>query len=239
MIKYEKIWNFINKFNPKISELSEQNADFIIQNKLLIDEKSALLQEIKNLNNDTELDKYCKDNFKRIKNIAYKQKRNIKSQSYSIYLNEMITPNAFEVKKFFKGIDLEQGSNYDIANRVGKKISANITWIDDKNLSTSGDYYLSPSETLQLREGDCEDHVFISCSVHPEIAGAWGFYKTTGHAFNVFVFLNELWILDTVGDTPIILKYKDQKDYTINYIITRDNTYEVDGSTDFGEIAWG
>lgn len=74
-------------------------------------------------------------------------------------------------------------------------------------------------------------------SAHPEIGGAWGFYKGGGHAFNVFVYENRLYVLETTGSRAEILEYEKQSDYVIHYIITRDNTYQLKGGVRFGDIA--
>jgi hypothetical protein len=191
-----------------------------------------------NIEDDSMLEKYLKKNYKLVPNIAYKNKRKVSGLSYSIFLNELVTPNAFLIKKdLMKGVILSQDPLQRIRN-VGNIVAKRIEWTDDKNLDTSGDYYLFPSETLTLNWGDCEDHAFIMMSALPkDIGGAWGFYKKGGHAFNVALIEGELYVVDTVADSVTITPYASQSDYTINYIITQKYTFAVDASVNFGEIA--
>ena len=58
-----------------------------------------------------------------------------------------------------------------------------------------------------------------------------------GHAFNVFIYNNYLYILDTVTNSAHIELFKPNSKYTIHYIITEKNTYKVKGGVSFGKIA--
>ena len=149
----KKIWDWINSFNPKVLELEKQNADFIIQTKLLNDEKSALLEEIKSMSSETELDKYCKANFKLIPPIAYKQKREIKGNYYSISLQELITPDAYEVRRFFKGFDFDT-DNYSIAQKIGKNEA-------NSSHSTVIGYSILQVDNMDKAVGMLKDHPHI------------------------------------------------------------------------------
>jgi len=191
---------------------------------------------IDQLPKESEMDKYCKKRYVEIPLIAYKQKRKIIGKRYTISLHELITPDSWEIAEFKKGIAkvLDKKDQFRL---YGDKLSTRLTWTDDKNLDTSGDYYLYPNETLTLINADCEDHTFVMCSLDKDIGGAWGFLNSDGHAFNCFIYEDELYILDTVGNQSIIIKYSDQKRYKINYIITKEHAYKIDGSVQFGEIA--
>jgi hypothetical protein len=241
-------------------EIATLERDYIILNEefTIAQEFTATLQEkfanvvsqlskteIENyyLKGNSELDTYCSKNFKKIAPIAYKQKRDIVGTSYSIALSELVTPNSYEVKTFFKN-RIKGDNTLDIAKSIGRTVGRYITWTSDKNLDSSGDYYLYPNETIAMRKGDCEDHAFVCMSGHPEIGGAWGHYlegnSKFGHAYNVFIHKGELYILDSsvVGSTYTIGKFEDLKDrYQIDYIITRNASYKVDGSTTFGLLA--
>ncbi len=186
---------------------------------------------------DSMLDTYLKANYKQIPNFAYTQKRKVMGLSYPIYLNELVTPGSWKVKNLMRGLPLSD-QIFARVRSIGNEIATLIEWTDDKNLDTSGDYYLYPSETLTLQWGDCEDHAFVLMSCLPgDCAGAWGMYKGKGHAFNVFVSGNELWVADTTGNEVILLKYTDQTEYKINYIITQKYSYQLDGGIQFGELA--
>ncbi len=183
------------------------------------------------------LDKYCEDKFKKIPNIAYEQKREIRGVYYSVSLNELITPKAYAVIKFMKGFQFCDNMLLN-AKSLGTKVAQTLTWDSDNNLDKSGDYYLYPAESLARKKCDCEDHAFVEASCHPNIGVAYGYAKNIGwHAFNVFIHSFNLYVLDTVGDSSYTELFKDNGDYKINFIITRDNTYKVTAGTSFGKLA--
>ena len=239
-------------FSQEIQELKES----IQKQNILIEANNTLSAKINVLNEDIEalksqigtlqsqipressIDTFCKAHFKKIPNIAYKEKREINGKPYSIFLNEIIQPDSFEVQKFKRGLELTGNALID-AKKIGDKVAQWMTWDSDNNLSKSGDYYLTPSETLCRRLGDCEDHANIVASIGIGLGVAYGYAKNIGwHAFNVFVYQDILYVLDTVEDSALTSIY-DKSDYDINYIITKDNTYEIDGSLSFGIIAGG
>lgn len=207
----------------------------------LLEEKNNLAKEVESLKNqDTDLEKWCKSKYLQINNIAYKQKRKIKGLSYSIFLNEMITPYAFEVAKFQQDIPVKQDL-FERAVEIGRKVAKSLVWTSDTNLDSSGDYYLYPSETIVLKDCDCEDHAFLVASLEKNIGVAYGFYKNgtqeIGHAFNVLVYNDELWVLETTGNDVEIMRYKEDEKYRIHFIITRNYTFQLNGGVRFGEIA--
>lgn len=229
--------NVINEQQLELTELRDETDKQESQILILREQLNEAADKIKEISNtDTELEKYCKKHYKQIQMPAYKQKRNIKNKTYSIALNELITPDSYEVIKLFKKIKVTDNI-YQTAKSLGTMTAKTITWTDDKNLSTSGDYYLYPNETIALKKGDCEDHVFVNCSGHSEIGGAWGFYGTAGHAFNCFVFQDKLYIMDTVSDTAEIKEYDKQTTYKIHYIITKKYAFEIKSGVRFGELA--
>jgi hypothetical protein len=186
---------------------------------------------------DTDLELYLKKHYPRMPNVAYAQKRSIKEASYSIFLNELIQPNAYEVKKFRKTCLLSDDRLQRIRS-TGNKVAQYLTWTDDANLATSGDYYLFPAEALTIKDCDCEDHAAVVSSLLPnDVASAWGFYKEGGHCFNVAVIEGKLYVIDTVGNTVVIKQYEGQSDYSINYIVTQRYTFVLDGTVSFGSIA--
>lgn len=195
------------------------------------------LQEFKDkISKPTKLDEYCCNKFKKIPMIAYKQKREIRGKYYSIALNELITPNAYEVIKFKKGL-VTNSNLLQNATNIGNAIAKYLTWDDDKNLDTSGDYYLMPNESIARVKADCEDTANVTASMHEEIGVAYGFAESIGwHCFNVFIYQSNLYIMDNVGNVAHIALY-DRSGYKIYYIITANNAYQVDGSEKFGQIA--
>lgn len=102
----------------------------------------------------TDIDTFCKANYKQISNIAYKEKRKSPlGNHYSVFLNELVQPSAFEVKNLFKRANLTTDT-YKSSRTVGNIVARSVVWTDDKNLATSGDYYLYPSETIIDKKGD-------------------------------------------------------------------------------------
>jgi len=87
---------------------------------------------------------------------------------------------------------------------------------------------------------NCEDHAFVLASALPKKVGvAYGFYSNgVGHAFNVFVHNEELWIADTVTEKCILHRYaSDAHGYSIHYIITPEYTYMLKWGVEFGKLA--
>lgn len=190
----------------------------------------------------SSLEGYCVTKFKVIKNKSYKNKRKYTGKSINVYINQMITPDALEVKRLRFEIPRGESLSTDALN-IGNRIAKDFTWTDDKNLDTSGDYYLYPEEIIVSGQGDCEDHAFTVASLNPEIDVAYGFLtkngRKFGHAFNIFTENDKLYILDTVGDVGEISEYNTTSNYYIHYIITKNATFELDGSVEFGELVWG
>lgn len=192
---------------------------------------------------DNPLEEYCKEHYFQVTPFAYENKRKAFGQSYSVFLNELITPRSFEVQNF-KGVNVKYSKNaLEAARTVGDQVAKAFTWTDDKNLDSSGDYYLFPSEAIKLKKCDCEDHAFVVASTLPEVMGvAYGFWNhpngvREGHAFNVFIHEGELYVLDTVGDFARIKKADRQTEYDIYFIITERYTFRVKSGVQFGKLA--
>jgi hypothetical protein len=205
-------------------------------------ERLRSLFGLKSIEEESPLVKYLREEYEVIPDIAYEQKREIKGFSYNVFLNELIVPNAFEVRHFLKGVVLTS-DGWQRARNVGNLVAKRLTWRSDKNLLGSDDYYLYPSEVLALREGDCEDHAFLMASLLPgELGVAYGFWdngsgKRIAHAFNVLLYKGELFTLDTVSDNVSMLYYDERSTYTIHYVVTQDATFQLVSGTDFGRIA--
>jgi len=214
--------------------------------ELLEEEIKSLSKELFLTQKETLIDNFCNENFTRITNIAYKDKMKFGGKYYSVSLNELITPNAYEVIKFMKTLGVAS-NNYDLFKKYADKVSQILTWTSDSNLDTSGDLYLYPAQTLAYKKCDCEDHAFLTASLNEEIGVGYGFYypetkmvnpnNRFGHAFNVFVYNDKLYVLETTGNTGLIEEYNIEKHYYIHYIVTRDYTYKLDGSIHFGALA--
>jgi len=76
-------------------------------------------------------------------------------------------------------------------------------------------------------------------SLFPDKLGVcYGFFGSTGHAFNCFVENNELFVLETTGNKANVSKYSEQDKYKIYYIITKKGTYAINKGVHFGKIAY-
>ena len=204
--------------------------------------KKQLKERIDGLLLGTELEQYCEKNFTELNKFAYKDKRySVKEKFISMYPNEMIKPDCFEIVKARKAIGVPNRT-LEWYRKVGDFVAENMKWKSDQEVYGVLDFYSYPSETLVLGHSDCESHASIVSSIEPEMGIAFGRSGTTWHAWNVFVLGGELYGLET-NSTPIdlssciIFNHNNQKKYKINWIFTRNRTFRVDGGTHFGVIA--
>lgn len=204
------------------------------QQEILILESKA-----KALEND--VDTYARKKHPQIPNRVYTNKRASDGEEYDTSINEWIQPRSYAVQYLTRHEHNKKYANtYTEVKSIGNLIARTVTWTSDQNLHDSPDYYQSPAETLSTRRGDCEDHAFILASALPtQVAVAYGYYKDgVGHAFNVFVMNEELWIADTVTSTCQIHRYEsDTHDYKIHFIITPKHTYMMKPGVEFGRLA--
>lgn len=233
------------------SILNNQNIALVQENEKYKEEFDKLDEEINKLNDEivalqeSSLDIFCQGKYTKIDNKAYTNKREVFGVEIDVFLNELITPNAFEVVKVRRKLISDNQKLQDKALIVGNYISENFLWKSDSSMFKEEDFYIYPNEALKIKLCDCEDHSYTVASIEPEIGVAYGFYypntktsKTkTGHAFNVFVLNDKLYILETTGDRGEIIPYEGNNKYDINFIVTKNNTYMLDGSVEFGVIA--
>ena len=233
LVNLEKSEQTISNNNIKIKQLTSA-LNKAEKEKSMWQDKAT-----KNIN-VSEIDLFCQSNYQQIPMLAYKDKRTINGNYISLFLNELITPNAFEVIKFKKGIS--ESNSLSLAKNVGNKVAQHITWVSDEQTYGFEDYYSYPNEALALKNEDCEGHAFVVASMFPDIFGvAYGFKEEPkgnkfGHAYNTFIHNNSLYILDTVGNTAYTELYKENSNYTIHYIITENHTYKIKGGVSFGRI---
>jgi hypothetical protein len=211
------------ELDQQVKELETEN---LLLNKQLIDNEQQ----------ETKLDQYLRENYTQIPNISYKNKREFKGKPISVTLQEMITPNAYEVQKVKKKIGLKKGlTNLQVAKKIGDKVSRILTWTDDKQLIKGrDDYYTMPNESLVYKKVDCEDHAFVNASMSDEIGVVYGFYKGGGHAWNCFVHNDQLYFLETTGNVGSTILASNAKDYEPSFIVTRKGTYKVGKLVAFG-----
>jgi hypothetical protein len=89
---------------------------------------------------------------------------------------------------------------------------------------------------------NCEDQAYVQMSIEPQIAVAYGFRiestkEEFGHSFGVGVIGGELFIFDAVDNE--VKKYTKNDGWRIHFIVTKNGTYVLDNSVEFGEILWG
>jgi len=242
-VSTEELRKSLNESMLLLNEVSKANIDLKSRNATLVaaglqlqDEVDALKEGLAPFDTRTELEIFCDENYKSVPMVAYEGKRLHQDKPISVFLNQMITPDAFEVKKFKKGI-LEGSTLRERAVRVGNKVAKEFTWTSDSNLSTSGDYYLYPEEIIVTSKGDCEDHAYAVSSIDPRIGVAYGFMGEGGHAFNCFVENGKLYILETTANIGNVKEYDSQELYKIHFIITKNKLYQLKYGVSFGKIA--
>ncbi len=206
-----------------------------------LEDLNAEIIEMKTKEN-SPIDAYMESKYSIIANIAYQQKRKIGTEYYSVYLNQMITPESFEVLKFkqpfIKMLDDKYAFNFNIGNALAK----HTTWVDEQKLYDTGDYYLYPEETLtgMRKKCDCEDVSYVMASFdHTNTAVCYGMYNSGdekfGHAYPCFLHEGQLYIAETTGTSVNIVKFTDYR-YNTYFIITKDKTYKVKSGLSFGKI---
>jgi hypothetical protein len=167
--------------------------------------------------------------------IAYENKR-----GYSVFINQMITPNSFEVINFKKKVT--DTDDYELIKKLGDKVAKLTTWVSEQNLYDSGDWYLYPEETLTTFKSkcDCEDVSFTMCSFKPEYMGVcYGMYhkdkESFGHAYPILLYKDKLYIIETTGNAVEMTGFFDKR-YETYFIVTKDYTYRVKYGIEFGKL---
>lgn len=200
---------------------------------------------------ESPIDRYLNKKYARIGNIAYTGKRasaivtkqKTFSGAYSVYLNEFITPDAWEVQNFKH--DITSTDDYMWMQTFAQKFKPLYRWVDETTMYSSGDEYLYPAETLtyMIQEADCEDCSFMTASMRSEIACyAIGIYhnqeekKDFGHAFPMFLYQGDLFVVEFTTNRLEIVKLPDPR-YDPYFIITKDHTYQVKAGLAFGYLA--
>lgn len=193
--------------------------------------------EVEHISN---IDKWCQDRFKERSPIAYKYKRAINGEYYSIFVNQLITPDAFEVQKFKQPYMSLFDDKYKFFFAVGDALAERTTWVDERKIYEMKDYYFYPEETLtgQRKACDCDDVTAVMASIdHENAAMCWGFHdngiKRYGHAFPIFLHENVAYVIETIGNKSNLVKL-DYKEYDPYIIFTKNHTYHVKSGAIFG-----
>lgn len=227
-LKVEKI-KADEDYTNKISLLTEQLG--------LAEAKNKELTLFKENQGKTAIDFWCEKKGYKLTKKAYQKKRSIKDKYFSMFLHELITPDSYEVMRY------KRDNKLTTFKLGAKKLSKDAAWTDDKNLDKyTGDVYLYANEVLTLLKDDCEGHATVMTSMFPEELGlAWGMVNipggnSFGHSFNVYLKDDELWLLDTVENSPIYKKVSEHY-YDVYMITTRKGTYILKDDLEFGMVA--
>ena len=238
--------NRVEQLNNIIREMSKENVELIFNYNKQIDIINELTNENLMLSEQsTPVDLFCKSKNYLIDNRAYKDKIIINNISIDCDLREIFTPNSYIVKRFKEKIitTYMEGAMYTKLNRyksIMNAVNKAITWTADGRY----DNYFYPNYTLKVGAGDCDDSAFLQMSIEPELAVAFGFVKKEnsweGHAFAVGIIDNTLVVFDAVYNRSeqYVNEGEEFKNYKINYIITKNNVYVVDGTIKFGDLLW-
>lgn len=176
-----------------------------------------------------------------VSNKAYRNKRSKGSQT--LWLNQMITPQAWEVQNFAQKHVKHSMNLWNQMQILGDALAKHTTWVSEQKLYDTGDYYLYPEETLTTHKAkaDCEDMSFTMSSFAPEFMGVcYGFFingkEKFGHAYPVFLYSGKLYIVETTGDAVEITGFEDGR-YETYFIITQKHTYKFKEGVEFGVLA--
>lgn len=219
----------------------ESNSE--LQNSLSIARASLAECMTKKEEKKSAIDLYFSSKYQLIPNKAYINKRGKKSQS--MWLNQMITPQAWEVQNFVQKYAGKDGNVWTKASTLGEALAKHTTWVDEQKLYEGGDFYLYPEETLTTHKDkcDCEDVSYTFASFMPSLVGVcYGFYTNAkenqiyGHAYPVVLYDSELFIVETTGTRAELVPYSDVR-YDTHFIVTKDYTYQVKSGVEFGSLA--
>ena len=238
----------IKDFNNVCIVLDSKNKLIFDVEKELEDSQNIVLQLqnknielLKKVDTDTEFEKFCKSKFKVVENFAYADKRRYNDIKYPVYPNEMIQPNKFIVEKFRSKLK-KCYSTKSKAIKWGQAVDDRLKWTRDRDTTGMSDYFSSPVESLLEFKKDCEDHSILMSSLSDDFGMCWGFCNGGGHAFNCFIYHNELWCVETnsIFDNNRnvrVFKYEGQTIYDIHWIYTKKYTFRCkDNPTIFGKI---
>lgn len=119
--------------------------------------------------------------------------------------NEMeryITPDDPAVKEFLQDILQSEAVAFNDFEKLRDQVSSYISYQYDQDIHGASEYWQLPSETIELRTGDCEDFAILLCSLlraygvpSDQVYVAVGFDKeqTGGHAYLVEKWYQGIW----------------------------------------------
>ena len=224
-----------------------ENSSFLKIGKLSLKLKDAIkahlslkLKDAIKAHSVCVLDTYLNKTYNKIGNIAYKGKRFYKDKEIRVYLNQLITPIAYEVQliknKFNRSED-----DFVWIQKIADWIAANVTWTSDKDTSGLIDYLTYPEEVLVYKKDDCEGHAFLLASFEPNFVGVCYGYMTInnkkfGHAWNCMLYNGNLYYIETTANRGTISDWNNEA-YEPHFIVTKNSTFRIKSGVSFGKLA--
>ena len=210
----------------KVEELEDELYD----SELTIDMLQDNITEIE-VDTQSELEQYCSNRYKEIKKFAYKDKGLHNKNRFAMYPNELIMPDIYIVEELRKKIGNKLIDIKKWAIKIGNFVDNKYKWTSDLDTDGYIDIYQHIYEAVFSTEQDCDNHAGLVCSIEPEFGIGFGFAGNTGHAFVVFMYQDELWILETnnVYDNNMntkVFQYNMQSHYKLDIIFTQHKTFE-------------
>jgi len=241
MTTEKKLWE---KLYYKIGDILciKPIKTIIIKEKIvekIVEIEKIVEKEIEPLN---VLEKYCVTAFKEVPKFAYKDKGIFKTIRYPMYPNELIQPETRLTEKCRKEVGVKSNDVKSWCLKVGKYVDKKLKWTSDNDTDGYPDIYQDIYATILDSKQDCETHSGLVSSIEPTMGIAFGFCGKGGHAWNVFIYDNELWCLETnsVYDNnrcARVFKYSGQKKYKLRYIFTQNKTFRCSANKQhFGKL---
>ena len=238
---YDHSEDLLNQKTVFETRLKDCMDETLVLRKELMDLRDEVIaHKCPVLNTKFAIDSHLESKHPIVPNIAYKNKRQVNKVFYSVYLNQMITPGSFEVKRFLQKHD-KYDDLYFFMQHIGDSLARHTTWINEERAYKTKDYYLYPEETLtgMRKKCDCEDVSFVMGSFKPNISAvAFGYFHKKsgkyGHAWPVFLYSDKLYIVETTGDFVEIVE-NDDKRYEAVYYVTQNFTYKAKNGVTFGD----
>ena len=241
--KHDKIISEFEFARMQFTELEDDNKE--LSNQIEIYKKQIEeLNEKLNKKPIDMIDLFLSSLYKEVPKFAYKNKRRYNNKQFPVFPNEMITPDSFYAVALRKELSPLSNNMRERALVIGQRIDRGIKWVSDEDTTGMPDFYHYIAESIIDGQSDCESHSFAVASIDPEHFGiAFGNANGIWHAWNVFEHAGKLWNLETnstlnlpnAGNTRVF-RHDTQTGYKINWIFTKNKTYEVDRSVHFGSI---
>lgn len=245
-IHEEKLDSTIEEFGVFIENLNHQNLllnDELKESKLTEQILRGRISDIETMLQAPELDQWLDKHYMKVGMFGYKNKRYINKTPYTVFINQLIEPEAYEVKKLYQQLP-KPLIGLKFYEKIAELVDKTLHWTSDIENIDKRDYYFTASESIVNKDADCDDHAQVVASLgYPDIGICFGKAGSGYHAFNCFVYKDELWILETnsvrdYNNNNWVIKYSEQDRYKIKYVFTKHGTYDLNTKWDiqFGEV---